>query len=222
MDSVIVRADEHATERAESQIGVRMLEGDDAGVDDEERRGYGAVRQEDDPRDQGDQVRDVDERMSSKDRKDAHVLLGVVELMKAPHHAHAVIRQVREPVAPVHHHEDHADRQPARHETGPRQDDPRHRRAGDFGEGEGERRHERHDEGRVEHGVQEILSIATREERPALRGMHPFGDETDAEDHERDRSHDHHAKTCHGRSETRASPVTRPTNPDQDHGDRRD
>src|SRR5664280_656390 len=45
MDSVIVRADEHATERAESQIGVRMLEGDDAGVDDEERRGYGAVGQ---------------------------------------------------------------------------------------------------------------------------------------------------------------------------------
>ena len=55
----------------------------------------------------------MDERVGAKDREHVHVLLGVVQLVEAPEHPDAVVRQVGEPIAPVHGDEDHGDREPS-------------------------------------------------------------------------------------------------------------
>ena len=52
------------------------------------------------------EVRHVDQRMGAEDRQHAHVFLRVVELVEAPEHADPVIREVHEPVARVHGHDD--------------------------------------------------------------------------------------------------------------------
>ena len=85
--------------------------------------------------------------MRAKDRQDVHVLLGMVEFVKAPQHPHSVVRQVNRPVAEVHHNEDGDDRPPARKHADSRQNDPWEASLNQRDKGEGERRDEgRHDE----------------------------------------------------------------------------
>ncbi len=81
----------------------------------------------------------MNQRMGAEDRQHAHVLLRVVQLVEAPQHLDAVIRQVHEPVASVHGHDDQRAMAPQRG-TMPilRQHDPREHRADDGHERERE------------------------------------------------------------------------------------
>ena len=170
VDAVIVRTAEDPVEGTEAQVRVRMFEGDDGGVADEQRRRHGAVGDEHDAGYQRDEVGHVDQWVRAKDRQHAHVLLRMMQLVESPHHPDLVVRQVRRPVARVHHDEDHRDREPTREEPVVRQDDPRQRSPGHFGEGQRERDDERHDERRVQHRVQQVLSIPAGEETRRCAG----------------------------------------------------
>ena len=123
--------------------------------------------------------------MGAEHRQHAHVFLRVVELMEAPEHADPVVRQVHEPVAPVHGHDDDGDGTPPRHRTDPGQHDPGGRGADDLHEREREPGHERHDDGRVQRRVEEVLAVPTGDQRSSLRRPHPFDDEEDADDRQR-------------------------------------
>ena len=195
VDAVEVRADEDPIERSEPQVGVRMGEGDHGPVDDEERRRQRTVGQQHDRRDERDQVRDVNQGMRPEDGQDAHVLLGVVELVEAPQQEDAMVGEMGKPVAAVHRHEDHRRRGPTWQRVASRQDDPREGRAGDLGEREGERRHEGNDERRVEHREEEILTMTAGDQRSPLRRSHPLRDEKQSDRHEAGRADHDDTKT---------------------------
>ena len=144
----------------------------------------------------------------------------MVEFVEAPEHPDPVIREVRQPVAPVHRHEDHGDDEPARNDADSRHDNPGQRPARHLGERERERGTERDDERRVQHRIEKVLAVTPGEERPALRGTQPLDDEQDAKDAKRERTDDDDAQARHRGSETGATPSARPTNRDEDGGDR--
>lgn len=136
VDAVVVRAHENPAQRAEPEIRVGVLKGDEPGIGDEHCERHGAIGQENDSRDQCEEIRDMDQRMRAKDGEHAHVLLRMVKLMKAPEHSNAVIRKMREPIAPVHRHKDHGDDGPTGNESEPRHDDPREVPLSDTGKGQ--------------------------------------------------------------------------------------
>ena len=109
VDPVVVRAHQNAPQWAEAEVRVGVGERHEGRVADENRGRYRAVRQEDDARDQCHQIGHVQKRVGSKDGERVHVLLGMVQLVKSPQHAHPVIRQMDIPVQPVHAHEDRCD-----------------------------------------------------------------------------------------------------------------
>src|ERR1700722_19775046 len=84
VDAVEVWADEDSSERTEAQIGVGVGERTDRGVDDEHQCRHRAVGDEHDPRYQCAEIRDVNERMCPENRENAHVLLGMVQLVETP------------------------------------------------------------------------------------------------------------------------------------------
>ena len=84
MDSVKVRADDEPSDRPETQAGVRVGKCHDAGVEGQHRDRHRTVRDENDTGEKSDQIGHVDEWMGTKDCEHVHVLLGVVELVKAP------------------------------------------------------------------------------------------------------------------------------------------
>ncbi len=147
MDAVEVRADEDPLQRAEAQAGVRVGEGDDRAVDDEQRRRQCAVGEEHERRGSA----RPGTRRGSADAcgTPSSTLMSSCEWWsswKRQSMPHAVVGEVHEPVAPVHRHEDGGDRRRQRGTApDPRQHDPRHRRARDVRERQGQRGHERHD-----------------------------------------------------------------------------
>ena len=86
VNPVIVRADEDPFQRPESEIGVRMLEGQDTAVDNQEGRRYRTVGKQHDGGDEGQEVGNMNEGMCAEDREHAHVLLRMVQLVEAPEH----------------------------------------------------------------------------------------------------------------------------------------
>ena len=183
VNAVKVRADEYPFERPEAQIGIRVRERDRCSVDDEKGGGQGTIGKEHDPRDQGDEVGDMNEGMRAKDREHAHILLGVVQLMEAPEHPDAVIRQMGKPIQPVHGNEDDDNRAPTRHRAELWQDDPWEAFAGNFRESETQRDYERHNEYRVEHRIEEVLAVTAGEERSPLCRMQPLHNEEDPDNY---------------------------------------
>ncbi len=169
VDPMIIRADENPFEPPEAQVGVGVREGDDSPVDDEPNYRQGAVGNKDDSWDQGDEVRDVDQRVRTEDRQHIHVLLGVMELMEAPEHSDAVIRKVCKPVHRVHRHEDRRDRKPTWQHADLGQDEPWQGSTDDLRERERQRGDEGDDQRRVENRVDQILTVAAGENRSPLR-----------------------------------------------------
>jgi len=78
----------------------------------------------------------VNEWMSSKDRKNAHVLLRMVQFMESPEHPNAMVHQVREPIAAVHGDKDQNDHGRTRKKTKSWQNNPRQGPARNQGEGQ--------------------------------------------------------------------------------------
>ena len=152
VDAVIVRTHEDPSQRPEAQAGVGVGESHDAAVDDEKRDRQRSVGQKDDAWNQSQEVGHMDQRVGTEHRQHVHVLLRVVELVKAPEHSDAMVRQMDKPVQTVHGDDDQNNRAPARKRAEPRQDDPREPTANRLHEREGERSHQWRDEGRVHDG----------------------------------------------------------------------
>ncbi len=146
----------------------------------------------------------------------------MVQLVEPPQHAHPVVGQVDEPVAPIHAHEDDGDHRGAWKEAQVRQDDPWDHPFGDLDEGEGERRHEGHDHAHVQNGVQDVLTMAAGEQRSALGRPQPLDDQDDAEDREAERTEHHDAQQLHRSPEVRPAPIGRPADSDQERSEGRD
>ena len=217
VDPVVVRAHEDPLQGPEPQPGVRVGEGHDRCVHHEDGRGHGAVGEQHHAGNQREQVRHVDQRMRAEDGQHAHVFLRVVELVEAPEHPDPVIREVHEPVARVHRHDDHRDRAPARHRAHPGEDDPRGRRAEHRHERQRERGHERHEHGRVQHRVEEIVAIPAGEQRAALCRPDPLDDEEHADDRDRQGTdHDGTQARCRA-GEVGTTPISRPPDTDEHH-----
>ena len=79
------------------------------------------------------------------------------------------------------------------------------------GKGEGERRDEgRHDE-RVHSGKQEVMAMATGKERPLLGRPDSLDNHEATQDHQCQRSNQHHSEQCHRPREVLAAPCLRTT-----------
>jgi hypothetical protein len=218
VDAVVVGADEDSLERPEAQVGVRVRERDDAAINHEQGCGQGTVGDEDDARDQGDEVGNVDERVRAEHREHVHVLLGMVQLVEAPEHSDTVVGQVGEPIAPVHGHKDHRDGTPARHGTDPGQDEPWDGSPDDLGEGEGQGCHERYRDGRVQERVEKVLAVTTSEQWSPLRRVYTFHNEEHSEDGQGQWADYDDTKARHRPGEVCAAPMVGPTDPDEDGG----
>ena len=222
VNAVEVGADEDPLQRAEPEVGVRVLERHEARVADEQRRRQGAVGHEHDPRDQRHEIRHVDQGMGPEHGEHAHVLLGVVQLVETPEHPDPVVGEVREPVATVHRDEDQRDDDPSRQEAESRHDDPPDVPSRDRGERQREGHHQGHDQRRVEHRVDGVLSMAAGDQRPDLGWSHPLDDEDDRQDAERQRTDDHHPLVGHRSGEAHPTPMARPADGDQREGGHHD
>ena len=130
----------------------------------------------------------MNERMSTKHRQHAHVLLRMVQLMEAPEHPHAVVGQMDEPIQTVHCHDDDGDHTPTGNRADPRQDDPRQTGPDHLREGECQGGHEWRDEGCIHHRIEKVLTVAAGKEGPRLCRPQPLHDEEDPDDARVDRS----------------------------------
>ncbi len=195
-----------------------MSERHDAPVDDEQRRRQGPVGYENDAGDQGDEVRNVNERVRAEDREHVHVLLRVVQLVEAPEHPDAVVGQVGEPIARVHGDEDDGNSAPAWQGADPGQDEPGQRPPDDLGERQRQGRPQRHRDRRVQDRVEEILAVTAGEQRSALRRAQPLDYQEDPQGAQGERADDNDAQTGHRTGEVGAAPPVGPTDPDEDGG----
>src|SRR6516162_4066668 len=141
--------------------------------------------------------------------------------MEAPQRAHAMVREMHEPVAPVHRYEYRGDRSPSRKNTHSWEDDPRERSARDRDERQRQRGHERDDQSRVHNGEQQIVSMAACDQRSPLRRPYALDDEEDADDGER-RGTGHDNAEARGRVGEVVTPADGPTDRDEDHRRSRD
>ena len=218
VDAVIIRTHKDLSQRPETQTGIGVSESHDPAVDDENGDRQRSVGQKYHTWHQRQEVGDMDQRMGAKHRQHAHVLLRMVQLVKAPEHPDAVIGKMDEPVATVHGNDDHRDRSPARNRADLWQDDPRELPANYRHEGESKRSHEWRDECGVHDGEKEIMTISAGEEWSLLRRPYSFNDEEDPDDREGQRTHQDHTKTRQGSGEAFTSPVVGPTDHDQNGG----
>jgi hypothetical protein len=142
-----------------------------------------------------------------------------MKLVEAPQEADPVVGQVGGPVAEVHGHEDESDGAPAGHRPDTRQDDPREGAAGDLREGEAQGGDQRDDQRDVEYGEEQILAVATGDERPPLGRAHPLRHEEDPDDDQGGRTDDDEPEGRHGGPEAGPSPVLGPPDGHQGGGD---
>ena len=88
----------------------------------------------------------MDQRVSTKHRQHAHILLRMVQLVETPEHSHPVVRKMDEPIQTVHCHDDDGDHTPTRNCPDLRQHDPRKAGANHSHEGQCQRSHQWSDE----------------------------------------------------------------------------
>ena len=88
----------------------------------------------------------MDQRVGTEHRQHIHVLLRMMQLVEAPEHSDAMVREMDKPVQTVHGDDDDGDRTPPRERADPGQDDPRETRSNHLHEGESECSHQWGDE----------------------------------------------------------------------------
>ena len=86
------------------------------------------------------------------------------------------------------------------------------------GEGEGERRDEGRHQERVHRGEQEVMTMATGKERPPLGRPDPLDNHEATQDHQCQRTNQHHSEQRHRPGEVLAAPMFGPPQADQDQG----